>query len=77
MKDMANLSHLSSYINWENTGINLLVLKKPQILSNQKITESFRLYKTVKTEPNPIGTKPCPQVPHSPVLPVQMEMCVP
>lgn len=50
---MANLSHLSSYINLENTGINLLMLKKPQILSNHKIIESFRLYKTAKTEPNP------------------------
>lgn len=77
MKDMANLSHLSSYINWQNTGINLLALKKLQIPNNHKIIESFRLYKTVKIEPNPIGTKPRPQVPHSLVLLVQMEMCVP
>lgn len=53
MKAMANLSHLSSYINLENTGINLLMLQKPQILSNHEIIEPFRLYRTVKTEPNP------------------------
>lgn len=55
MKTMAFITFpfLSSHINLENRGINLLLLKKPQILSNHKIIESFRLYKTVRTEPNP------------------------